>query len=74
VPSSAIGSIFESMPGSVLKNILGGKPGSVLRVYLECTRERLESLLRRVQSSRLGVCSRVQTGVTFRVYLVAYDQ
>jgi hypothetical protein len=34
VPSSAIGSILETMPGSVLENILRGILGSVLRVYL----------------------------------------
>jgi hypothetical protein len=33
VPSSAIGSILESMPGSVLANVLGVL-GSVLGVYL----------------------------------------
>jgi len=32
VPSSAIGSILESMSGSVLENVLGGVLGSVLRV------------------------------------------
>jgi len=33
VPSSAIGSVLESMPGSVLENILGVL-GSILGVYL----------------------------------------
>jgi len=33
VPSSAIRSVLESMPGSVLENVLGVL-GSVLRVYL----------------------------------------
>ena len=49
MPSSAIGSILENMPGSVLENILGGVLGGVHRVYLgvysECTWERLEILL-----------------------------
>ena len=49
MPSSAIGSVQESMPGSVLENVLGGVLGSVLGVYLgaysECTWEHLESLL-----------------------------
>jgi hypothetical protein len=35
VPSSAIGSVLDSMPGSVVENILGGVLGSVLRVNLE---------------------------------------
>jgi len=34
VPSSAIGSVLESMSGSVLENVLGGVLGSVLRAYL----------------------------------------
>jgi len=38
MPSSAIRSILESMPGSVLENILGGANS-------ECTWERLESNL-----------------------------
>jgi len=33
VPSSATGSVLESMPGSVLENVLGIL-GSVLGVYL----------------------------------------
>jgi len=33
VPSSAIGSVLESMPGSVLENVLGG----VLGAYSDCT-------------------------------------
>ena len=33
MPSSAIGSVLESMPGSVLENILGVL-GSILGVYL----------------------------------------
>jgi len=33
MPSSAIGSVLESMPGSVLENVLGGVLGSVLGVY-----------------------------------------
>jgi len=32
VPSSAIGSVLECMPG--IENVLGGVLGSVLRVYL----------------------------------------
>jgi hypothetical protein len=40
VPSSAIGRVIESTPGSVLENILGG----VLGTYSECTWERLESV------------------------------
>jgi len=34
VPSSAIGSVLESMPKSVFENILGGVLRSVLGVYL----------------------------------------
>ena len=34
VPSSAIGSILEIMPGRVHENILGGVFGSVIGVYL----------------------------------------
>jgi len=34
VPSSAIGSVPESMPGSELENALGGVLCSVLGVYL----------------------------------------
>ena len=40
MPSSAIGSVLESMPGSVLENVLG-----YLGEYSECTWESLESLL-----------------------------
>jgi len=32
MPSSAIGSVLESMPGSVLENVLGGVLGCVLGV------------------------------------------
>ena len=34
MPSSAIGSVLESMLGSVLDNVLGGVLRSVLVVYL----------------------------------------
>jgi hypothetical protein len=34
VPSSAIGSVLESMPGSVLEIVFRGVLGSVLGVYL----------------------------------------
>jgi len=50
VPSSAIGSVLESMPGSVHENVLGGVLGSVL----ECTWERLEILLGNVSQARWG--------------------
>jgi len=39
VPSSAIGSVLESMPGSELENILGGVLGSVSQAGWECTIE-----------------------------------
>ena len=41
VPSSAIGSVLETMPGNVLENVLG----TVLGSDSEYTWERLESLL-----------------------------
>ena len=41
MPSSAIGSVFESMPRSVLENVPGGVLGSVLRVTLEHKSRRL---------------------------------
>jgi hypothetical protein len=65
VPSSAIGSILESMPGSVLENVLGGVLGSVLGVYLRASSE----LTWERKSSRLGVYNQVQSGVYFRAYL-----
>jgi len=34
VPSSAIGRVLESMPGSVLVHVLGGVLPSVFRVFL----------------------------------------
>jgi len=57
MPSSAIGSVLESMPGSVLENVLG-----YLGEYSECTWESLESLLGSISQSRLGVCHREQFG------------
>jgi hypothetical protein len=36
--------------------------------YSKCTWECLESLLGSVQSSRLGVCDRVQFGASWRAY------
>jgi len=39
-----------------------------LGAYSEYTWERLESLLGSVQSSRLGVCNRVQSAVYFSAY------
>jgi hypothetical protein len=45
VPWSAIGSVLESMPRSVLVNILGGVIGSVLESVLRAPCECLESLL-----------------------------
>jgi hypothetical protein len=58
----AIGSVIESMPGSVLENVLGGVLGSVL----ELTWERM--------SSRVGVYNRVKSGVCFRAYLGACNE
>jgi hypothetical protein len=37
VPSSAIGSILESIPGSELENILGGVLGIISQAGWECT-------------------------------------
>jgi len=54
VPLSAIGSVLESMPRSVLENVLG----VYFRVSCELTRE--------CKSSRLGVCHRVHLGAPFR--------
>jgi len=71
VPSSAIGSVLESILGTVLVSILVG----ILRSRLggctvDHTRrsawEHLESLLQSIQLSRLGVCHRVQLGVDLR--------
>ena len=49
-----------------------------LGAYSVCTRECLESLLGSVQSSRLGVCHRVQLGASLRacsrVYLRTYSE
>ena len=63
VPSSVIGSILKSMPRSELGNVLGGVLGSVLGVHLGPSWE--------CKSSRLGVYSRMQSGVYFRAYLWA---
>ena len=80
MPSSAIGSVLESMPGSVLRLY----SEVYLGAYSECSWECLESLLGSVQSSRLGVCHRVQLGVEsvlgsvlgslLRAYMGAYSQ
>ena len=56
MPLSIFGSIFESMPRSVLENILEG----ILGVYLEFTWEDLESLHGSVCHYRLGVCNQEQ--------------
>jgi hypothetical protein len=61
-PSSAIGSVLESMPGSVLENLLIGVLGRVLGVYLgaycqagwECHRVQLREYL----TAYSGVCLR----------------
>jgi hypothetical protein len=59
-PSSAIGSVLESMRGSVMRLYLEVYLGE----YTECTSERLECLLWSVLPSRLGVCHRVQLGAS----------
>ena len=82
MPSSAIGSVLESMLGSAIESVLRAYLGAYSQVGWEgaiecnwerpsehgreCTWERLESLLGSVQSSRLGVCHRVQLGVYLR--------
>ena len=60
---SLLGSVLGTMPRRVFENVLGGVLQSVLRVYLGASGER--------KSSRLGVYSRVQSGVYFRAYLGA---
>ena len=80
MPSSAIGSVLESIPGSVLRLYSEVYFGA----YSECGWECLGSVLGSVQSIRLGVCHRVQLGVenvlgsvlesVLRAYLGAYSQ
>jgi len=64
VSSSAIGCVLESVLGSVVESVLRAYLGAYSQEGWECTFEcnweRLESLLGHVQSSRLGVCHRVQ--------------
>jgi len=76
MPSTAIGSVFESVLGSVLASILWTYLGAysqagwecIWECAWECAWERLESLLGSVQSSRLEVCHPVQLGVYLRAY------
>jgi hypothetical protein len=68
VPSSAIGTVLESMPGSVPRLYSEVWLGA----YLECTWDHLESYLGSVWSSRLAVCHRVQLGASLRACLGVY--
>jgi len=64
VSSSAIGSVLESVLGSVLERVLraylGADSQAGWECAIECDWEHLESVPGNVQSSRLGVCHRVQ--------------
>jgi len=71
VPSSPIGCVLESMPGSELENVLRGVIGSVLGIYLEPSQRLPGSILRAYLGgySKAGwECHRVQ----LEVYLGAY--